>query len=406
MKRFMRYALVFGGLAVAATVLIGGAAAFATHDDDDVKVVTNGKVKVVTVDDDGNTHEKVIVLDDDDLEKRAFLGVAIRSSDSDDFEGAKIASVMDDTPAERAGLEKGDVIVGFNGYDIDSPKALTKMLRGAAPGDNVDIDVMRDGDRQTFSVELGEHAGFHGLMMHSEDGQHFLEHFKLEDLHEHLGELHENLGDLHLKIPKLHGLHKFHFGGRPKLGVQLVDTTPELREHLGGSPDAGVLVGKVLSGMPAEEGGIQVGDLIVSADGEDVEDSGDLVHALRDKDGDTISLGVIRDGRPMTLDIFIPEREIEEGEGPQAELLEDLDFDFDFDFDFELDEAIEGQIEAAIEQANLSEELVSQQIEVAIHQAMETARGSMEQAREAMERAKAAAVEAKIAAEYDETDVY
>ena len=40
----------------------------------------------------------------------------------------------------------------------------------------------------------------------------------------------------------------FRWGSRPKLGVQLVATTPELREHLGGGRDRGVLVGKVMSG--------------------------------------------------------------------------------------------------------------------------------------------------------------
>ena len=43
---------------------------------------------------------------------------------------------------------------------------------------------------------------------------------------------------------------------RPLLGVQIVETTPELRAHLGGSADAGILVGKVMDEMPAKEAGM------------------------------------------------------------------------------------------------------------------------------------------------------
>jgi len=94
--------------------------------------------------------------------------------------------------------------------------------------------------------------------------------------------------------------------GRPKLGVQLVQVTPELREHLGSTAEAGVLVSKVLPGTPAEDGGILVGDLIVAVDGESIEGTAALVHALTDKDNQTIEVEVIRDGRSRRFDVVIP----------------------------------------------------------------------------------------------------
>ncbi len=92
---------------------------------------------------------------------------------------------------------------------------------------------------------------------------------------------------------------------RPMLGVQLVETTTELREHLGAG-EAGVLVGKVLEGSPAEEAGLQVGDVIVSVDGEPIRKSGQIGKQLQA--GRTIEIEVIRDKRSMMIDAWIPER--------------------------------------------------------------------------------------------------
>jgi hypothetical protein len=110
--------------------------------------------------------------------------------------------------------------------------------------------------------------------------------------------------------------------GRPRLGVELVETTPDLREFLGGKRDAGVLVGKILAGKPAERAGVRVGDLVVSLDGESVEDSGDLIEALSEKDGKTVDLEIVRDKKTMHLKIEIPKAEDDEPGGPRAELSE------------------------------------------------------------------------------------
>jgi regulator of sigma E protease len=71
--------------------------------------------------------------------------------------------------------------------------------------------------------------------------------------------------------------------------------------------------------MPAEMAGVEVGDLIETVDGAPIEDSGDLVEVLHESVGRTIQLGIIRDGRPLSLDVFIPDaHEDEEASGPRA----------------------------------------------------------------------------------------
>jgi membrane-associated protease RseP (regulator of RpoE activity) len=80
-------------------------------------------------------------------------------------------------------------------------------------------------------------------------------------------------------------------------------------------------VGKILAGKPAERAGVRVGDLIVSVDGASVEDSGDLIEALSDKDGKTVDLEIVRDKKTMHLKVEIQKVEDDEPGGPRAELL-------------------------------------------------------------------------------------
>ncbi len=101
--------------------------------------------------------------------------------------------------------------------------------------------------------------------------------------------------------------YRVNFWGRPMLGVQILSPTPELRQHLGANEDEGLLISKVYEGSPAERGGIEVGDVIVSIEGRSIEDQGDIRRALRDGAGSALEVEVIRDQRSVWLDVSIAE---------------------------------------------------------------------------------------------------
>jgi membrane-associated protease RseP (regulator of RpoE activity) len=210
------------------------------------------------------------------------------------------------------------VIVSFDGTAVHGPMALSERIHDASPKDKVQVGVLRDGKRKNIDVTLGERS--HTIMVPGYRGEMFQVPLPdTEALEEHLKGL-ENL-----YVGPQNGGKAWVFsrwGGRPKLGVQLVPTTPELREHLGGSRDRGVLIGKVFSGKPAEKGGIKVGDLLVSVNGTDVSEAGELIEALEDQDGKTVTLEVVRDGKTTRMEVAIPEAEDDDDEssGPRASL--------------------------------------------------------------------------------------
>lgn len=91
---------------------------------------------------------------------RARLGVTVRTVLGDGFEpaGAAVAEVDDGGPADRAGLRAGDVIVGVAGEEVTDVVSLAEALANLRPGQRTEVDYVRDDERDTLRVTLGEES--------------------------------------------------------------------------------------------------------------------------------------------------------------------------------------------------------------------------------------------------------
>jgi hypothetical protein len=98
--------------------------------------------------------------------------------------------------------------------------------------------------------------------------------------------------------------------GRGYLGVQVLPLTRELRAHFGAPEDSGVLVAKVEEASPAAEAGIQVGDVLTSIDGNQIQGPHNLALAVRGKkSGDTVNLDYLREKTPLNAAVTIDEKD-------------------------------------------------------------------------------------------------
>jgi predicted metalloprotease with PDZ domain len=243
---------------------------------------------------------------------RAFLGVRLEDVEGD-ARGAKVRTVEPDSAAEKAGVEDGDVIVRFDGEAVRSARQLARLVRETPVGRAVDIEVERGGATRTLTATLadGPHRIHRGLL--HEDESVFVP--DLEDL------------DIDIEVPEGlpagPGPHVFRWHGdddhdftmswfpaRPRLGVGILNIDGQLAEYFGVTGERGVLVSSVREGSPADEGGLQTGDVILEFDGKEIRSSRDLRKRVREaKGGSAVAVKVLRDEKPRDVQVVLPEVE-------------------------------------------------------------------------------------------------
>ncbi|UCG77895.1 MAG: DegQ family serine endoprotease [Nitrospirota bacterium] len=95
---------------------------------------------------------------------RGWLGVTIQNLtpelakhfDIDEKEGVLISDIMDDSPADKAGLKRGDLIVEYNGKEVKDTFILRNMVAATSPGSSADLTIIRDGKKKTVNMKIGE----------------------------------------------------------------------------------------------------------------------------------------------------------------------------------------------------------------------------------------------------------
>ena len=222
--------------------------------------------------------------------------------------GAIIMKVVKDSPADKAGLKENDVVVAYNGRRIDTMREFQRLL-GETPAERaVTIEVIRGGNRQSFSTTLSKRSQSMSLF-----NPEFNEKF-LKDNQEAMKRAEElfkkNQGELG-KMPKDFGSYAFTApggfrlfrGGR--LGIGIESLTPQLGEYFGVKDGQGVLVTEVAENSAASKGGLKAGDVITAIDGEKVDNISELYTALAKKQEGAVTIKVIRNRGEHTVTVMI-----------------------------------------------------------------------------------------------------
>ena len=106
--------------------------------------------------------EGFLLLSDDE---GAYLGVRLIEETEHPEGGARITWILEDSPADRAGLREGDIIVGLDELPIRGPLALTRRIESRSPGETVELVIVRDRQERTVVAELGkEPEDFRGAL--------------------------------------------------------------------------------------------------------------------------------------------------------------------------------------------------------------------------------------------------
>jgi serine protease Do len=229
------------------------------------------------------------------------IGVSIRDVDKADVEreklagasGAAIEEVRSGSPAEKAGLKAGDVVIEYDGERVRSARQLTRLVSETPAGRTVKAAVMRAGKR--VDVDLTPESG--SAFAFSERTRADLERLRT-DLERQIRPQIDRLRDLYIEPPAV-----FEFRGSVqtgRLGISAQDLTPQLAEYFGVKD--GVLVSSVTAESVAAKAGLKAGDVITAIDGSAVEDVSDVRRRVdRLDDGEDFTIAVTRDRKTQTF---------------------------------------------------------------------------------------------------------
>ena len=233
--------------------------------------------------------------------------------------GVHVASVVEGGPAEEAGVEDGDVILGWNGERVESAAQLQRLVRETPPGRTVQLGLFRGGSERQVSVTLG-------------DSSDRFQNLSITTAPRFAQELRERIrtavpggvrvigpGDVRIAGPGGVRVASF-FGERGRLGVSVQNLGEQLAEYF--DVDGGALVVSVVEDSPAEAAGIRAGDVITAIADEEVEDPGDLIEALSERDAGPVTVRLVREGQERSITVELeeaPEWSHEEGDHEEAD---------------------------------------------------------------------------------------
>jgi serine protease Do len=197
---------------------------------------------------------------------RGWLGVSIqpltaelaKSFGAKDAKGVLISDVVPDSPAAKAGVKPGDIVLEFDGKKVEAPADLQRAVGLASPGHDAKVKLWREQGEKTVEMKIGE----------APDER----------------EAQQRPGNR----------------GRSPLGLEVRPITPEVARQLNLPSTDGVVVARVEDGTSAADAGIQRGDVIREINRQKVRSMADFERLTRDvKDGDRLT--VLLQRGPMSL---------------------------------------------------------------------------------------------------------
>ena len=236
----------------------------------------------------------------------AYLGIQTVEVTKDNFSkyglrevrGVAVEKVVEGSPAEKAGLQAGDVIVRFNSDEVTSARKLTRLIGEVSPDHQVRLTVIRGGGEREIVATAGKRP-----MPKFEEGGFTWTRPNAPDFPQ--GEFQriprmERRPGMETLPPGVPGEpFVYTFGSGRRIGVTVTGLTKQLGDHFGVA--SGVMISEVRVDSPAAKAGLKAGDIIVEAEGKEVKGEGDLMRVIQEKKEGDVTLTIVRDRNRQTI---------------------------------------------------------------------------------------------------------
>ncbi len=234
----------------------------------------------------------------------SYLGVQTAEVTSENYSkfglrevrGVVIEKVMENSPAQAAGLQAGDVLISVDGDEVTGTRKLTRLISEIAPDHKTKLIIWRNGSEQEVTATISRRPApkfENGNFEFSFPGP--VGKIDIPDIKElrRLKELPK------VDIPQLWSSPDgsgegfvWRSGSGRQIGIGITPLTKQLADHFG--VEGGIMVNSVRDGSPAFKAGIKAGDIIVEADGKAVKGEFDLLRTLGSKNQGDVQLTIVR----------------------------------------------------------------------------------------------------------------
>jgi serine protease Do len=230
-----------------------------------------------------------------------FLGVGVAEIDAErvkalhlkEERGVEVKSVDDDSPAAKAGVKVGDVIVEYNGQRVEGDEQFVRLVHETPVGRQAKLLIWRGGATQTLTATVGVRSG-NSFFWNDDDGIKHLQS-QMRQMEIHMPDTPRPLMSWQSRT----------------LGVESESLNAQLAEYFG--VKEGVLVRSVMKGTAAEKAGFKAGDVIVKVGDQKVTTPRDITNALRSPPpAKGFSITISRDRKEMTVNVTIEDKSSED----------------------------------------------------------------------------------------------
>jgi len=231
---------------------------------------------------------------------QGYLGVDLADVDTEkaqslrlkDTRGAIITLIDHDAPAGPI-LKVNDVVLQFDGQNIESAEQLRKMLKEIPPGRKVSIEISRDGNIQTLAVELADRPALEHNIWNKLGASG-------DDVAQPTGMgILTGAGD----TTSPGGFHMPFFGSTLNVGVLVEPLTSQMAEYLG--VPSGLMVKQVARKSEAASAGLKAFDIILKVGPESINNLASWDRALRTNQGKPVAVTILRERKQQTLTLQV-----------------------------------------------------------------------------------------------------
>lgn len=218
------------------------------------------------------------------IKKSGWIGVKIQDVDEkiahkyklDSEEGAYVREVIEESPADSAGIKEGDVIIKFDDTNVLDAEDLVRAVQRTQPGTKINLTFVRNGEKKSASLTVGKikkPGVFHSFRMPT------MPHIQMWD-------------------------------NSCMLGLKLMDLNEQLGEYFGAPNNEGVLVEEVEKGSTGEDAGFKAGDIVVRVGKRSIAQIEDISRELRKhEEGEKVEFEVLRKGAKKTFNVEIEDNQ-------------------------------------------------------------------------------------------------